>query len=939
MSRRVRSQTQRDEGAWQEHITVVFKAMVASVWFSGTIQFCRQQVGPALYSDSLGDFPAGLEATTRERQASDITTMLQSSFNWVDEEPDAPPTIVYLVPSIAVELSVAGPCMTSDASTRVPYSEHSEYFGTQKIRLHAPLKRLQEENRLLKSLRHVGRRVSVPANEERERLGQWHFYPAFGSTSGEGPCGFKGMLHADTIVPNSRTIPATGAYGILDVMAPIDITPPAEEDDGPGGDEPTTRIAPTLSIYETTVRSYNLNGNILKKNDGYKQAMLDLVKSSDDGKSRSDKARFLRTFGEDLVRDSCVCAREGRRNCPHLFFFFLLLFLLFIFFSDVANMQEREVTAFLRDCPDDSPIRFEDTTVVTARTGRRDTQLLSGGRILEHVETRLGKLSKIRFNKLLTFTHFDEYPELVRTLLIWWEILALLGLKELRNRGCCSYNLVNNMVLCVGTFVHVFFSTQRRLTKDDPMAAYFRGPAGQDIRKSFKVLGMCSLPLNMVLARWDPRQGTVGLSRRGAGLVTSSQCGFLVTDLMIQAFNSAHGPPWGKMYELYYHGVAEVLAFCPPTWLPMVLFRYMALALLMDLVAFHQFSIKVDFIKERESSRARLCAHRLLFVKHGDTVIFDSSDAEDPRAVGLPANDIATIFLPSIMKKIWGVLEERHEMREALDIADQSVRFECQPLSGDHQIDNLRIPSVKRIDGTSSEFLDDILRRLLERAKSANAQGPKRGNDTLLTAVMAAILNHMGTFIPPMGGATILTDKRGQPYCLLRDIWLAFLYKTKLPGLPRMSAKENREKKWTVQNIEYDHKRNHCEAAMQRLEAFDAIFYDNLKLKRVVPDAERLPSHEQGGSNSSPSLQWRRTMAVLEKTAIDGMNRHITVCFLALCKKHGASGNIDFQVSDPPAVDRRTRRRRRHIAAEEAEDDDDDVPERETITDEENENE
>lgn len=319
MSRRVRSQTQRDEGAWQEHISVVFKAMVASVWFSGTIQFCRQQVGPALYSDSFGGFPAGLDPTVRERQASDITTMLQSSFNWVDEEPDALPTIVYLVPSIAVELSVAGPCMTSDASTRVPYSEHSEYFGTQKIRLHAPLKRLQEEKRLLKSLRHVGRRVSVPANEERERLGKWHFYPAFGSTSREGPCGFKGMLHADTIVPNRRTIPATGAYGILDVMAPIDITPPAE--DGPGGDEPTTRIAPSLSIYETTVRSYNLNGNILKKNDGYKQAMLDLVKSSVDGKSRSDKAQFLRTFGKDLVRDSYV--RE-RRNCSYPSFGLLL---------------------------------------------------------------------------------------------------------------------------------------------------------------------------------------------------------------------------------------------------------------------------------------------------------------------------------------------------------------------------------------------------------------------------------------------------------------------------------------------------------------------------------------------------------------------------------------------------------------------------------------
>lgn len=312
MSRRVRSQTQQDEDAWQERISVEFKAMISSVWFSSTIQFVRQQVGPALYSDSLGGFPAeyATNKRIRERQASDITAMLQSSFNWVDEEADAPPTILYLVPSIAVELSVVGPCMTSHAFTRVPYSERSEYFGTQKIRLHVPLKRLQEENRLLKSLRHAGRRVSVPANEERERQGKWHFYPAFGSTSREGPCGFKGMLHADTIVPNSRTVPASGGYGILEAMAPIDITPP--EDDGPGGDEPTTRIAPALSIYETSIRSYNLNGKILKKNSGYKEAMLDLVKSSDDGTSRSNKAGFLRTFGKELVRVG--------RNCPLPFF-------------------------------------------------------------------------------------------------------------------------------------------------------------------------------------------------------------------------------------------------------------------------------------------------------------------------------------------------------------------------------------------------------------------------------------------------------------------------------------------------------------------------------------------------------------------------------------------------------------------------------------------
>ena len=89
---------------------------------------------------------------------------------------------------------------------------------------------------------------------------------------------------------------------------------------------------------------------------------------------------------------------------------------------------------------------------------------------------------------------------------------------------------------------------------------------------------------------------------------------------------------------------------------------------------------------------------------------------------------------------------------------------------------------------------------------------------------------------------------------MLRDIWLAFLYKTKIPGLPKMSVKENREKKWTVQNIEYEHKRNHCEAAMNRLEAFDTRFYETLQLGRMVPAAppQTLPSQEQGGRGDRP---------------------------------------------------------------------------------------
>lgn len=279
----------------------------------------------------------------------------------------------------------------------------------------------------------------------------------------------------------------------------------------------------------------------------------------------------------------------------------------------------------------------------------------------------------------------------------------------------------------------------------------------------------------------------------------------------------------------------------------------MAPALLIDLVVFHQFSIKVDFVKERKSRRARVCGHRLLFVKHGETVIFDSHDGEDPRAVGLPADDIATIFVPSLMKKIWRALEKRHQMREDLDIADQSVRFECEPLSGDHRIEEQQIPSVQRIHG-SSDFLDKLLQRLLKRAMSANAQGPKRGND----CCHGAMLNHMGTFIPQVGVAMDLTDKRGEPYCVLRDIWLAFLYKTKIPGLPKMSVKENREKKWTVQNIEYEHKRNHCEAAMNRLEAFDTRFYETLQLGRMVPAAppQTLPSQEQGDRGDIPASSY-----------------------------------------------------------------------------------
>ena len=72
-------------------------------------------------------------------------------------------------------------------------------------------------------------------------------------------------------------------------------------------------------------------------------------------------------------------------------------------------------------------------------------------------------------------------------------------------------------------------------------------------------------------------------------------------------------------------------------------------------------------------------------------------------------------------------------------------------------------------------------------------------------------------------------------------------------------------------------------------------------------------------------------MAVLEKTAINGMNRHISECFLALCKKHGASGQIDFQLSDLPTAEGRTTGRRYNVT-ERLGEDDAHVPELVTVT-------
>ena len=123
--------------------------------------------------------------------------------------------------------------------------------------------------------------------------------------------------------------------------------------------------------------------------------------------------------------------------------------------------------------------------------------------VRDHALGRLSKLASVKFSEFLSYSHHEEYPSLVRSLKGWMEVLSLRAYSEISHHGHCSYQVLESMALCTGTATLVFYSLDRKLPKEMPLAAHLRSRAGRAITDCYKTSGYLVLPPHLLFGVWE----------------------------------------------------------------------------------------------------------------------------------------------------------------------------------------------------------------------------------------------------------------------------------------------------------------------------------------------------------------------------------------------------------------------------------------------------
>ncbi|WPT12321.1 hypothetical protein PSENEW3n2_00003979, partial [Picochlorum sp. SENEW3] len=411
-----------DDNLLAEETCKQFRLMLKNLWFSGTIQLSRIGFSAADCSLHLGsDDRTDSEEDAQQRLRCAATSIAEVVKMYV-RPPKSARADIYIVPSIGLELIME----KLDNGRWVHHTEHSGYFPErkttdQRIRLHVPRW----------NLKSVQDGLTTPTEgEERPPRGHFHLYSTWGNSSGPGPSGAKFQLHENT---DLNRLEREDCFGVDRVLRPQPIQtwgdqghqqvsaeearPQGEEalsdneresgaDDG--AEENTRRFgkyAPVLSVYETYNRSFD-NQSMFKDNQ--------------------------RQYKDSLIQLGVPGAYDTKHTLCQML-------------ADYVGAFGRTIDKFLDGQPKPTPLRFEDVSVMHYRCEEssgedrteRDSKFVEAVR--EHVLGRQSKLTSIRFSDMLSYSHHDEYPSLVRSLKGWMDVLWLRAYLEINHHAHCSY--------------------------------------------------------------------------------------------------------------------------------------------------------------------------------------------------------------------------------------------------------------------------------------------------------------------------------------------------------------------------------------------------------------------------------------------------------------------------------------------------------------------
>jgi len=176
--------------------------------------------------------------------------------------------------------------------------------------------------------------------------------------------------------------------------------------------------------------------------------------------------------------------------------------------SQMVDKVEHSVMRYFEDEPRTPSIRAEECSmiyfcyhpVLNVRNRlvrpRADPNEELFPLVREHISSRLEHLDNFQLHRMCIYSHFYEYPHLVKNVLPWLNILKHRAIEQINVSNRVESGVVDTLVLAVGAISWLIYGWDRKKT---PWKSYFLSSSGKIVRDILKDTGMlCGLPSSLV---------------------------------------------------------------------------------------------------------------------------------------------------------------------------------------------------------------------------------------------------------------------------------------------------------------------------------------------------------------------------------------------------------------------------------------------------------
>lgn len=324
------------------------------------------------------------------------------------------------------------------------------------------------------------------------------------------------------------------------------------------------------------------------------------------------------------------------------------------------------------------------------------------------------------------------------------------------------------------------------------------------------------------------------------------------------------------------HMITEILQFCPPSGLPVVLLQLLSLSLLEDLVQNFGFEIEVKAESRHKRFVWQLKAYEILNIRHVRT---NTELDMDPPIVG-----------PSCAGSGFGVVVifDDNNFRQIMTCLRQ-----CHLRSSNRQEKHF-VTISEEVVTDPEELVNTLVRR---------CHGDPKYNNTLLVAYTKCLLDYMSVIAPMIAGAntqetfmsamkssvprnSMPQDKRqlrDWGGAFLKDLWTVVLYTAKPSHLPEFIQAETKHNKWGLHPFNRRPTEPTLGGAILRLENMENDF------------TQKYAQYNLGFSDDLSDQEKRRIARGQEQYVLDLLDTLVSTYLYTMSKN---TDSVKFQISD-----------------------------------------